>query len=268
MDQIWSFRKKLLSIGLITVILVTLSGCLTAGPSQTTQTTQTTATASSLPTSQSATTGSTTATSGTTTTGSSSTDGSTPISSQNQNRDQFSQADLIVNGISYGTTPEAVETALGKPVEKKTWMEEATGHDLLSYDYDGLLLTFSRNDRVDDRFHLRAAEATSSRYRFAHDLKVGDPASTVILSFAQNKTTGKYLGNTVLYGNPDSLESGKERGEIAFGYYSNEQAYYLYMDPPYMTGYASVYDDMAVLQFTFTNHAVSRIQWFFGAGAE
>lgn len=192
----------------------------------------------------------------------------TTTSSQIAIRSKFSKEDLIIDGISYGATPEEIDQTLGNPFQQETTMDQVTGLDLLTYTYEGLQLVFKSDSQTDKLFHLKTVEATISGYRFVKGLQVGDPAEKVLDSFDREENVKTYQGYSVLYGDPNLLDSEAATGEVAFGYYDDSLAYFLAMKPPYMSGYATVYDEMAVLQFAFEDGNVTSIRWMLGPGAE
>jgi len=192
----------------------------------------------------------------------------TVTNSTNEEKSKFSEEDLLINGIRVGAVPAKLDKMLGAPKEQKTTMDQVTGNDLLIYTYEGLHLIFTNDSRTDELFHLKSVEATNRGYLFVHDLQVGDSVQDVINAFAREGDETTYQGFTVLYGDPNLMERDDVAGEIAFGYFNDSQALYLAMKPPYMSEYATVYDKMAFLRFTFENQTVTGISWMLGSGAE
>ena len=192
----------------------------------------------------------------------------TVTASQTEKKDKFSKEDLLIDSISYGATPDEIEQNFSEPLEKETSMDQVTGNDRLIYTYEGLQLVFTKDRVTDGLFHLKSVEATIQGYRFAHGLQVGDSFENVINSFAREENDRTYQGFTVLYGDPDLLDSENATGEIAFGYYDASQAFFLAMTPPYMSENATVYDEMAILSFSYENQTVTSIRWMLGPGAE
>ena len=89
-----------------------------------------------------------------------------------------------------------------------------------------------------------------------------------LLLASNRRTESKFQGYSVLYGDPVQLDNQNTKAEIAFAYYNDDEARFLHMTPPYMSGYATIYDEMAVLNLTIENQLITKIFWMLGAGAE
>lgn len=218
-----------------------------------------------------ATTGS--ATPGGTTTGSATAGSSSSATSALQNRRglRFDREDLVLNGIPQGATATEVFRSLGSPARQESTVEAATGKNLLTCEYDGLTLEFVGEGTAMDQLRLRLAETTSPQYQVTRSLRVGDSVETVVEAFYRDANATQfegYEGFTVLYGDPDALMREDAAGDVSFGYYNDDLAYYQSMTPPYLGPYATIFDETATIQFVFTDQKVSQIRWFFGPGAE
>ncbi|NLC84349.1 MAG: hypothetical protein GX749_04645 [Ruminococcaceae bacterium] len=189
-------------------------------------------------------------------------------SNQTVNKTPFSHDDLTVNDVRVGATPQEAEKALGLPKESKTGKDMLTDFDVLTYVYDGLKLIFMNNGKTDPSFHLKYVEVTGKDYVLARGLRIGDTAQEAFQLFFSDDKTSKYQGYSVLYGDPVQLDNQNTKAEIAFAYYNDDEARFLHMTPPYMSGYATIYDEMAVLNLTIENQLITKIFWMLGAGAE
>ena len=183
-------------------------------------------------------------------------------------QDRFSSADLTVNGIPFGATPQEAEKVLGAPKQSKTDMDMVSGLDVMTYTYDGLYMIFMKGTKEDTRFHLKYVEVTGRAYVLARGLRVGDAVSDALRLFYHENNAADYKGYSVLYGDPNLLDREDTTSEIAFAYYNEQEAHFLHMRPPYMTGSATIYDEMAVLNLTIENQIITKAIWMLGAGAE
>jgi len=192
----------------------------------------------------------------------------TTTSNQTVIKAPFSQEDLTINGVLVGATPQQAEKTLGVPKESKTGKDMITDFDILTYTYEGLKLIFVNSSKADKQFQLKYVEVTGPDYVLARGLKVSDPAQKAFQRFSNEENESKYQGYTVLYGDPAELDRQDQKDELAFAYYNNETARFVHMTPPYMSEYATIYDEMAVLNLTIENQIITKIFWMLGAGAE
>lgn len=242
--------QAILMMVALSVLLSGLAGCSQLETTTPSQTTSTQATASSAQTSNS-------------TTGSQTTSGGHVTSP-----DRFSPSDLTVNGIPVGASPQEAEQVLGVPKESRADIDQVSGLDVLTYIYDGLQMIFMKGVGADSAFHLQYVEVTGRAYVLARGLRVGDTAPDALRLFHRDPHAGDYKGYTVLYGDPNLLDRQDTASEVAFAYYDEREVYFLHMKPPYMTGSATTYDEMAVLRLSMENQIVTKAFWMLGAGAE
>lgn len=85
-------------------------------------------------------------------------------------------ADLSVNAVYAGATPETVRAAFGNPASSDTSDEAATGNTKETWQYSGLTFTFTNGT-------LNAAEWTDVRLTGPRGLRIGDSKDTVITAF-------------------------------------------------------------------------------------
>ncbi len=192
----------------------------------------------------------------------------TTTGSQIASPDRFSPADLTVDGILVGSTPHEVEQVLGVPVESRADIDPVSGLDVLTYTYDGAQMIFMEAEEADSALQLKYVEVTGRGYVLTRGIRVGDKASDVLRLFHRDPGQANYEGYMVLYGDPNLLDREVTTHEIAFAYYGEREIYFLYMKPPYMTGQATIYDEMAVLRLTVDDEIITKAFWMLGPGAE
>ncbi len=276
------FARIILIFLIISVSLWGIAGCeqanTTSGQSTTTPvsssstsspqpstTGQSTTTASSVSTT---TTKATTNTTTTTTTTTATTKPRTTESSQTNQKTKFSQADLTINGVPVNATPAEAELVLGKPETTSTAMDQLTGLDVMTNSYDGLQLLFMNDAAATNVFKLKYVEVMDEKYTLARGLKIGMSTEAALQLFFAEQNPQKYQIYSILYGNPAELDQEEAKGALDFAYYNKDGARFVHMEPPYMSGTATIYDEMALLILSFEDNKLAKAFWMLGAGAE
>ena len=180
----------------------------------------------------------------------------------------FEPQDLTVGALNAGMVMEEVLSSLGKPSDKQTSEEAATGSTLTVLQYDGLTLTCTDGS-------LTGADWTGNAYTGPRGLKTGDDEQTVISAF---RVDGSPTLPGVLYtsGWVDALSAqlppcgtavSDESGNLTIRYYAPMEPYGadVQADPA-----SFVYQTHASLFITLdaASQTVTRIQWRMGALAE
>ncbi len=174
---------------------------------------------------------------------------------QTNTNSMFTMTDLTINNSSYGDLINAVETEFGMPLKIETFNDDKT--DYKTYYYDGLKLTFKNEN---NSYILMRVNVTKAGYKVARNLEVDQNILDVLDKFLIINDKGSYL-----YGNykEKDLRTKKVKENMYFAKREKNMVYYLYMDAPYVNGYASLSDDIATLTITVSMNKVKEIEWMF-----
>lgn len=181
--------------------------------------------------------------------------------------DAFSAADLNVNTVSAGATPDEVRAALGDPANAATSQQAATGQSQETWQYDGLTLVFTEGKLSD-------AQWSNPALIGPRGLRVGDGQETVLKAFRMDTAP---VETGVLYSAGTVAATGAPLPPCGVLSATGDAAQVLYLAPitPYGADVQAdpasyVYQSHASLTLTLSggDRTVSAIRWSLGALAE
>lgn len=168
--------------------------------------------------------------------------------SKNSNK-IFSVKDLTINNLKYGDKESDVKKFLGNPKEEKIKLEGSYNYKILKY--NGLTVTLKEyyND-----FILSKVEATSSKYKFSRNIKVGNRITKVFKKYSVKNRTGAYL-----YGNytNNALSEVENKNNIYFGVRSTKNVLYVNRDEVL----EGIPTNIAKLDISYKNGKINKITW-------
>lgn len=181
--------------------------------------------------------------------------------------DAFSAADLNVNTVSAGSTPDEVRAALGEPAGTSASEQAATGQSQETWQYDGLTIVFTEGKLSD-------AQWINPALIGPRGLRVGDGQETVLKAFRMDTAPAE---TGVLYSAGTVAATGAPLPPCGVLSATGDAAQVLYLAPitPYGADVQAdpssyVYQSHASLTLTLSggDRTVSAIRWSLGALAE
>jgi hypothetical protein len=198
--------------------------------------------------------------------------------------EKFTQADLVVGGVSYGASVEAVKAALGEPSSEDQMFSEANPDLVLTYQGTNGKTCLYFND-WGSGMALYGVECTDSERIFARGTHTGMKLEDVRDAFYRDEDSlnqnvmsedGATILGKFLYGTTtiDRLEELKVTGGLEYGIINyngegsledgNMMLEYMYFIPPIKGQYVSYDDDFVQLVYhSDADGVITQINWYY-----
>lgn len=201
------------------------------------------------------------------------------------NAQKFSDADLMIDGISVGTSIDVVKKSFGEPTSEEQKNVETNPECVLTYEGADGKKTIMFFHQVGATMQLFGVECEDEKRTFARNTHVGMKMEEARDAFYRDENSlnqnvmsednatilGKFLyGNVTM----DKLDTAKISNGLEYGIINyngdgsiedgNVMLEYLYFVPPLKGKYVSYDDDFAQLMFNIDkNGSVSKISWYY-----
>lgn len=185
-------------------------------------------------------------------------------------KEKFSLTMLREKGIDKNSTIEDIKKVFNNITQSNSYVETSTGNNMDTYTAEGATIYFKNN-----KIYILIVDAPNFEF---NGIKVGDSKDKVINSFYEEKNNKDVIssdGTTIigqfLYGEYTiyDLKSKNITQEVNYGYIGNDNTkvdgvcdyiiQYVCMEPPYKNEYASLSDDIAIIEFGMKEDKVATI---------